>query len=193
MGPSKHELRRALRQARDSIPPELAAAAAEAAAEHLLALPAIARAATVALYAPVRGELDPTPAARRLRARGAAVAYPRVLAGARRLTFHLAGEQELEPGAFGILEPPAQSPAVAVETIDAFVLPGLAFDRAGSRLGWGHGYYDRTLAGPGDHVRIGYCFERQIVARVPRGPTDLPVHHIVTESGTLTPEAWPAG
>src|SRR5690606_17649865 len=113
VGTSKHELRLALRQVRDAIPAELAGPAAEAAAGHLAGLPALAGARTVALYAPVRGELDPRPAAHLLRRRGVALAYPRVRKQERLLGFHLvADEGHMVPGPFGILEPAPDCPAL---------------------------------------------------------------------------------
>jgi 5-formyltetrahydrofolate cyclo-ligase len=184
----KRELRRILRSARDTVPPELAEAAATAAAAHLLALPDLAGARTAALYAPVRRELPSAPAARLLRASGIALAYPRAHVGTQRLSFHLvADERELVAGAFGIPEPAPDLPALPIDAIDLFVVPGLGFDRTGARLGWGHGYYDRTLADAPSRVRIGYCYQHQIVDHVPRGPFDLLMHHLVTEAGWFSP------
>lgn len=183
----KDELRRTYRRLRDTVASSEAAAAADAAAAHLLALPAVARARTIAVYSPVHGELSPGPAVRALRERGVAIAFPRVLAPDRLLTFHLvARDDELEPGAFGILEPAAGAPAVGTGAIDVYLVPGLAFDDAGTRLGWGRGYYDRTLAADRHGVRVGYCYQCQVVPHVPRTDDDLPVQHIVTEAGVTT-------
>ncbi len=185
---AKEELRRAARRIRDAVEPGEARAAAERAAEHLLALPAVKAARRVAVFSSVGSELDCAPAARALRARGVELAYPRVLRGAQRLKFHLVGEDfELAPGAFGIAEPRAGAPAAPVASIDAFVVPGLAFDRGGARVGWGRGYYDRTLAAAPDRLRIGYCFDCQLVPEVPRDRGDLLMHFVVTESGALVP------
>jgi 5-formyltetrahydrofolate cyclo-ligase len=189
---AKEELRRALRGVRDSIAPDRAQDASRAAAAHLLGLPVVARARTVALYAPVRRELDPSPAAVALSGRGVRLVYPRVLRGERRLAFHRMGAvSELAPGAFGILEPPASAELVDVDAIDLFVVPGLAFDATGTRLGWGRGYYDRTLAGHGRAVRIGYCFACQVLDHVPRGPDDLSMHYLVTEEGVRIASSEP--
>jgi 5-formyltetrahydrofolate cyclo-ligase len=185
---AKEELRRAARRIRDAIDPEQAREAAERAAEHLLALPGLAGVRRVGLFASVGSELGSAPAALRLRARGVELAYPRVLVGARRLEFHLvASEAALAPGAFGIPEPATDAPVAPVRSIDAFVVPGLAFDAGGARVGWGRGYYDRTLVAAPDQLRIGYCFDCQLVEHVPRDRDDLPVHVIVTESGALVP------
>lgn len=191
----KDELRRTHRRLRDTVPPDEAIAAAEAAAAHLLALPLMARARTVAAYAPVRGELSPAPAVRALRERGVAIAFPRVLPDEHTLAFHLvAGEHELIAGAYGIREPSPEAPRVGPGEpvpIDVYLVPGLAFDDAGTRLGWGRGYYDRTFASDPHAVRIGYCYQCQVVPSVPRGEDDLPVHHIVTEAGAAVARVAP--
>ena len=180
----KEELRRTARVVRDAIAPEPRRRAAESAAGNLLALPRLTGARRVALFAAVGSELDATAAARGLRARGVEIAYPRVVPGARRLEFHLVGDEgELRPGAFGIPEPAADAPVAPVQSIDAFVVPGLAFDAGGARIGWGRGYYDRSLAAVPGRLRIGYCFECQLVPEVPLEPSDLPMHAIVTETG----------
>jgi 5-formyltetrahydrofolate cyclo-ligase len=187
-GARKEELRRAARRIRDAIPPERRAEAAESAAGHLLALPGLAAARRVALFAAVGSELDAGPAAGRLRARGVEIAYPRVGRASGLLEFCLvADDRELAPGAFGIPEPAAGAAAAPVGSIDAFVVPGLAFDAGGARVGWGRGYYDRALAAAPDRLRIGYCFACQVVDEVPLEPSDLPVHVLVTESGVLVP------
>lgn len=186
---AKDELRRAARRIRDAIPPDRALSAARAAAAHLLDIPAVRAARTVALYAPLPGELDTTPAAEALGRRGVRIAYPRVITSEKRLSFHeiAVPARDLSPGAFGIPEPTSEPEAAGlpVDHIDLYVLPGLAFDRTGTRLGWGHGYYDRTLAAHPAAVRVGYCFACQVTGRVPRGPDDLPVHFLVTEDGAL--------
>ncbi|RYD45106.1 MAG: 5-formyltetrahydrofolate cyclo-ligase, partial [Verrucomicrobiaceae bacterium] len=78
------------------------------------------------------------------------------------LTFHTG--ENLAEGSFGIMEPAEGSPEVAVEEIDAFLCPGLAFDRKGGRLGRGRGFYDRLLAkAREDAVKIGLCHGFQMV------------------------------
>ena len=185
---NKELLRRRAREERDAIPSERRRRAADSAAGHLLRLPGLATARRVAMFAAVGSELDPAAAVLRLRARGVEIVYPRVVRGARRLDFHrVTGESELAPGAFGIPEPAPDAPVAPVQSVDAFVLPGLAFDAAGGRVGWGRGYYDRTLAAAPERLRIGYCFDCQLVGEVPLEPCDLPMHLVVTESGVLVP------
>jgi 5-formyltetrahydrofolate cyclo-ligase len=179
---AKEQLRRTLRRVRDSISPHAAADAARTAAAHALALPPVREARTVALYSAMRGEIDPEPVGRELVARGVRLVYPRV-DRASDLAFHEVAAAGLSPGTFGILEPHASTAAVPLEEIDLFVVPGLAFDASGTRLGWGRGYYDRTLARRPDAIRIGYCFACQIIAHVPREPGDVPMHYVVSEAG----------
>jgi 5-formyltetrahydrofolate cyclo-ligase len=106
---------------------------------------------------------------------------------------HLARIQslsELVPVSFGLLEPPpglARSPARVLAPRDAglLLIPGVAFDRQGGRLGHGKGFYDRLLerAGPGP-LRVALCFECQLVDRVPMVAGDEPVDLVVTEDAT---------
>ncbi|HTJ44150.1 MAG TPA: 5-formyltetrahydrofolate cyclo-ligase [Kofleriaceae bacterium] len=175
----KRELRQTARDARDAIPAATRAAAslaiADAVDRELLAR--LPPQAIVALYAPVASEVDTRPIGLRALARHLRVAYPRVLAP-HRLAFALAAPDELERGAFKIPEPRADAPIVSP---DAFIVPGIAFDRTGARIGWGHGYYDATLAAAPAALRCGVAFESQLVAYVPVDPTDAHVHVVITE------------
>jgi 5-formyltetrahydrofolate cyclo-ligase len=181
----KRALRQAARDARDALPAadrEAASLAISDAVDREILAPLAARTpgAIVALYAPVSSEVDTRAIALHAAARHLRVAYPRV-AGPRKLVFAITTPDELTAGAFRIPEPPADAVAVAPTAIAAFVVPGVAFDRRGARLGWGHGYYDATLATAPAAVRAGVAFESQIVAQVPTGPSDEPVHLIITE------------
>ena len=141
--------------------------------------------AVVALYAAKASEVETIAIDRAARDAGLRVAYPRVLESDRVLAFHVAERTALIAAPFGLIEPSATSPAVGVDAIAAFVVPGIAFDRAGGRIGWGRGHYDATfaLARP-DALRIGLAFECQLVDRVPREAHDASLHFIVTEDAT---------
>ncbi len=155
---------------------------------------------TIAGYVAVaaKGELDPSAALAEAAARGARVALPRVAAEPPRLRFHRADAAPLVPGRFGLMEPAAAAPEVALDDLDLVLVPGLAFDAEGRRLGFGGGYYDGAFgagavdaAAPGAGRRraalIGLCYDFQIVAHCPAGADDVPVDLVVTDARVLRP------
>jgi 5-formyltetrahydrofolate cyclo-ligase len=93
---------------------------------------------------------------------------------------------DLVNGVWGIREPRDDAPQVAMADLDMVLMPGLAFDRSGNRLGYGAGYYDRLLASAlRKPVRVAAAFDCQVVDAVPTGPADQPFHILVTESQLL--------
>ena len=138
----------------------------------------------VALYAAKGTEVETQAIAEHAARRGIALAYPRVVDGVRALTFHEVRADELEVAHYGIREPRADVTPIALERIAAFVVPGLAFDRDGGRIGWGRGYYDVTLAKAPGALRIGIAFDCQLVDHVPRDPHDVAMNIIITEVAT---------
>jgi 5-formyltetrahydrofolate cyclo-ligase len=94
----------------------------------------------------------------------------------------LSGFDELEKGHYGIREPKTDRlRPVPQEEIDAVLIPAVAFDRCGHRVGYGGGYYDRFLPEVPRAARIGAAFACQIVMEIPPDPHDVPVDRIVTE------------
>jgi 5-formyltetrahydrofolate cyclo-ligase len=85
---------------------------------------------------------------------------------------------------WGILEPPEDAPSVPFASVDVVLVPGLAFDARGSRLGFGRGYYDRLLAllGP-DVLRVGVTRDALVVDRLPSDPWDIAMTHLATGNG----------
>jgi 5-formyltetrahydrofolate cyclo-ligase len=142
---------------------------------------------TVAGYVALasKGELDPAPALDAMAIRGAQIAYPRVDAPDAPLTFRRVARGALVAGRFGLLEPPASAPVIPAESLDLVVVPGVAFDGDGGRLGFGGGFYDRTFGGARRAALIGLCFDLQVIARCPTGPGDVRVDAVVTESRVL--------
>lgn len=139
----------------------------------------------VAVYRAKGSEVDTDRIDTAARAHGLVVAYPRVVRDTRILAFHKLTPEGLAPSGFGLYEPNADAPAVEVADIAAFIVPGLAFDRAGGRLGWGRGHYDATFAvASPSALRIGLAFERQLIDRVTREAHDEPLHIIITEVAT---------
>ncbi len=135
LGEEKARLRQRLLARRRALPAAEIEAAGLAAAAVLEACEPLRGASTVALYASLPDELPTRPCFDRLRARGARVLLPRVEAG-RRLAFRaVSAWEELAPGRYGVPEPPEGSEVIAPRRADAVLVPGVAFDPAGSPAG----------------------------------------------------------
>lgn len=170
---------RALRDA--ALDPAARARASHAVRERVLAelpLPG----GVVAGYWPLGSELDVRPLLLHLHEAGRTAALPVSGPKGTPLTFRAwTPDAPLREGRFGIREPAAESPEVVPAVL---FVPLLAFDRRGHRLGYGAGYYDRTLAGlraRGPVLAVGVGFAAQEVDSVPHGPYDQPLDRIVTE------------
>jgi 5-formyltetrahydrofolate cyclo-ligase len=175
--------RRTVLSRRDALSADERSAASDAIAESVNQLLAkLPAGAVVSLYAPKGSEVETVRIDAFARASGLRVVYPRIVDGDRRLAFHEAALDVLVPATFGLREPQANAPAIELADIAAVIVPGLAFDRAGGRIGWGRGYYDATLAHAPAVMRIGLAFECQIIEHVPREPHDAPLHYVVTEA-----------
>jgi 5-formyltetrahydrofolate cyclo-ligase len=134
-----------------------------------------------------RHEVDLRPLGARLLERGVRVAYPAAEPETRALVFRfVTGPEDLELGAFGILEPIARCPEAAPGDLDVIVVPALAVDPRGQRIGYGAGFYDRALprfAPPAVAVAVAYDF--QLLAEIPETPFDFASAWIVTDTRTL--------
>lgn len=171
-----------------------AQAAGEAVARHIRSSPAWRHAATVALYAGLPGEVATATLISAGWTEGRRVLLPRI-AGEGRLVFaeHLP-DVALVGGAFGVSEPAERAPVVDLAEADLILVPGVAFDRRGGRLGRGAGYYDRALAGIGLQAApraaadrgagaprtMGIAFDFQLVDRVPMDEEDVRMEAVVT-------------
>lgn len=158
------------------------AAASAALADHLGAL----HGTVIAGYLPIRTEADPVPAMQYLSGRNR-VCVPVVDGPGRPLSFRAwTPGCALVEGAFGVMVPAEGAPRVP----EVLIVPMLAFDRALFRLGYGGGFYDRTLEALRRHgpVRaIGFAYAAQQAPHLPLEPTDQPLDEIVTEAGVLQP------
>lgn len=177
---TKAALRRRSRAARGDLPAD-ARAHAEAAIHRLLGV-AVPRGPLLA-YAAAGAEVDLDPWLRELLAEGRALHLPRVAGSGLESVAVRDLDADLAPGWRGLREPRAGLAALGTAGLVAVVVPGVAFDRHGGRLGQGGGHVDRFLAGV-DRPRtvvVGVCFEAQMVAAVPREPHDARVDVVVTE------------
>lgn len=180
---TKAELRRKMRARLAAMTPAERAAAGERIAERVWSLPQVAGARTLLLYASLPEEAPTAEIAREARRRGLVVTYPRCLPETREMALHRVGaEEELMPGSYGLLEPGEGCPLLALEEIDVALVPGLAWDRAGRRLGRGAGYYDRLFARPGWRgAPVGLFFALQEAEAVPADAWDRRLDAVVTE------------
>ena len=183
IGAEKRRLRALALARRAAMGDEARRAAALAAAGHALAAIGAPKGRTIALFAPFRDEIDTFPLAAALRADGARLALPVILGRERPLAFRLwQPDDALAPqGAYGIPTPSAEAPEVRPDLV---VVPLAAFDRRGYRIGYGAGFYDRTLAQLRAErpVRaLGYAFACQEVPRAPDEPHDEPLDMMITE------------
>ncbi len=180
---AKAALRRSARSTRDALPPQLRADAADAITARVDegVLAHLPPGALLCLYDGLGSEVPTRDIAARAVARGLELVYPRVRPGGLHLALHRATPATLAPGTWGIHEPGADAPEVNPREIAAVLLPGLAFDLRGNRLGFGRGHYDATFAAAPDRLRVALAFEAQLVDSLPSGPHDLAVHVIVTE------------
>ncbi len=141
----------------------------------------------VALYAATRGEVATDRIRHRCLAGGVHLFYPRVMEDGELSFFRHRDGDGWEVGPFGIREPKAAPGDGGVRGgFDLVVVPGLAFDPGGRRLGQGYGYYDRFLAAlGGTALTVGLAFSWQLVPEVPVDAWDVPVDAVVTEDGIL--------
>jgi len=137
---------------------------------------------SVALYAARDNEVATGEICRAALAVGKVLCYPRVEAGGGLVFRQVSGECDLVCGSFGIPEPLEESPPYSPELLDLILIPGVVFDLEGHRIGYGKGYYDRTvhpLEGAGRLV--GLCYDFQLVDKVAGEPHDVQMDVIITE------------
>lgn len=184
---AKRTLRRMAGERRRALACELdLAATGAAAAEHLFGTVRPEPGIPVSGYWPLDAEFDTRPALVRLDAAGHTVGLPVVVAPGEPLQFRRwSVGLDLVEGAFGVMMPGPAAPPVEPVLL---LVPMLAFDREGYRLGYGGGFYDRTLAlrrAQGRAIAVGIGFAGQEVAHVPRGLYDQPLDWVVTETEAI--------
>jgi 5-formyltetrahydrofolate cyclo-ligase len=181
----KAQLRRAGQARRDALPAEIRKAAAEIIAARAFPL-AIAPGMIASGFMPLKSEINPLPLMRKLTDAGARLALP-VVAGRGKPLIMRSWQwgEPLVPGVWGIREPPPTAPELQP---DILLVPLLAFDRRGHRIGYGAGYYDLTIAqlrAKKPIAAVGIAFAAQEVEIVPRTAFDAQLDLVLTESETI--------
>lgn len=183
---AKAALRRQIGAALAGMPPEQRRADSAKICAGLRELPLWQQAGSVLLFAPMPAEPDIWPLLAEALPAGKTAALPRFAAAMQ--NYVAARIQDLPgdvvSGYFGIREPAARCEEIALNRFDLVLVPGVAFDRQGHRLGRGRGFYDRLLAEVRG-VKCGIAFEEQIAGEVPAGQADVPLDLIVTPSGSV--------
>lgn len=174
--PMKQTLRAEMRRRKREYTVGQKEAMSEAICRHITDMVAWQEARCVLLYHPLPDEVDVRPLLEAGLDAGKVVILPQVVGEDLCLRLYT-GTDSLSVGAFGIMEPTGAL-FVDYEHIDLAVIPGMAFDGAGHRLGRGKGYYDRLLPSLPHAHRIGVCFPFQFVDAVPSLPHDVTMHEV---------------
>jgi len=183
----KAELRKRLRGVRKTTPAEACATRSRALVARLEQHPAVASAKSIALFWPIeaRHEVDLRPLDTTLRARGVRIAYPAIDADTNVMTFRFVDDVSLlDEKGFGFHEPAEGAPEAPA--VDVMIVPAIAVDPTGHRIGYGAGYYDRTIpkyVPPG--VSIAVAYDWQLVAEVPATEHDVRCQWVVTDVRTF--------
>ncbi len=184
--PSKDDIRRKMLQLRSNILGDDHKRRSSQVMQLVMADEEYSSCSRVLAYMPIRNEVSTEDLLSHALGSGKALYLPRVVRDSRELeivrVFDLS--RDLVKGAFGILEPGlALEPADQreIERIELAVIPGVAFDREGYRIGYGAGYFDRFLPRlSGECLTIGVCFKEQLVERLPRDLWDIRVKRVVS-------------
>ena len=177
----KSDLRRKIRAALEKISPAVRTALSAQIRDRLKEQAVWKNAGSVLFFAPRPDELDLWPLLEEALAGGKIAALPRFNPAGKN---YVAGRvqnlrSEIAPGEFGIREPAARCPEIPLSRFDLILVPGVAFDWHGHRLGRGKGFYDRLLANVRG-VICGITFDEQMVNDVPVGPSDVRMNFILT-------------
>ena len=181
----KAALRRTVRRWLAALPSSERRESDRALFAHFLSLPQVEGAKTIfAFWGIPEREPDTGELVRQLAERGKVVGLPRMLPGRGMEVRGYASDRPLVPAAFGLLEPDEQAPLLERAAIDLILVPAVCYDKAGYRLGFGGGYYDRWL----EHFngfRVGMCRNAVLQDKVPTEPHDSRVDLLLTETESI--------
>lgn len=181
---AKRELRSRMRSVRALLPASARAERSRAATQRVIELTEFVGAQTIVAFSAIQKETDPAELLAAARASGKRVGLPRVVEEL--LALHeFRDVSELQEGAFGVLEPSASAPVIAPADVDLVIVPGLAFDVRGHRLGYGRAFYDRLLPSMTKAFRLGFAYDFQLVMELPNDAHDIPMHAIATDQQVL--------
>ncbi|MEY4579233.1 MAG: hypothetical protein RL701_3936 [Pseudomonadota bacterium] len=181
---AKRELRARMRSVRNLVPLAARETRSAAAVARVLELPEFASAGTVIAFSAIQKELDPAAVLAHAITMGKRVGLPCVVED-RLILREQTDPGALVEGAFGVLEPPATAAIIDPQTVDLVLVPGLAFDARGHRIGYGRAFYDRLLPLLPRAFRVGIGFDFQLVPELPNEDHDIPLQCVISDARTL--------
>lgn len=181
---AKRALRKQMRTIRGALPASACDARSTAIQERVVALAELERATTVLSFASIRNEVRTRPIMETVWAAGKRVALPRVVGEA--LCLHLVEpDTSLVDGAFSVPEPPDCASRLEPDDIDFALVPALAVDPRGLRIGYGGGYYDKLLPRLTNACTCAVAYDFQLISEVPELPFDAAVDLVVTDERVI--------
>lgn len=174
----KNEIRDRVKLCRQAISGEQEAEWNDAILKKVLSLKTVRQAFCVYCYVSFRHEAGTEKLIASLLEMGKYVAVPKVV-GKKLVFYALSGKHDLEPGVMGILEPKEDCLRIC-DLCAPVIVPGIAFDREGHRVGYGGGYYDRFFEEEPDHERLAIAYPFQIFDAVPFEPHDKGMDQVIT-------------
>lgn len=173
----KKELRKKIREQKRAMTTQAIEDASRSLARQFFATSYYQNASVIYGYLPYNQEVRTVPILEQALRDGKKVAVPKVYGDTMRFIY-LEDLSQVTPSDMGIPEPVADSPVASDETA-LVLMPGLAFDRQGNRMGYGGGYYDKFLAEEPDHPTVALCYEFQMVDAIPTDDYDIPVNLVL--------------
>lgn len=179
---NKSEVRKEVLKLRRQLSLDEVQALSASITDNILHLPEYKASRVIACYVAKKDEVQTAEILRLALQSGKRAVVPRSDPTLHTLTFHeIHGLDELRPGSFGVLEPAADSTSIPLTATDLVLVPVVAWDSRGNRMGYGMGYFDRVLRNRGTATSAGLAFEVQMHDPLPASPTDIPLDMIVTE------------
>ena len=184
---AKLALRNRMRAVREALPESACELRSGEITKRLFALPELERAETVLAFASIGNEVRTQPSIQAAWAAGKRVALPRVVGAELQLHF-VDSDTVLVEGAFSVREPPETAAQVQPEQVDFALVPALAVDPRGYRIGYGGGYYDKLIPRLGHACTCAVAYDFQLISEVPELPFDVAVDLVVTDERVIRAE-----
>lgn len=180
----KNALRKQMREKRQALSPALHAEKSTMIRQRLEKEAAFNQAKSVLIYLSTPEEVDTHGVVKDLLTKGITVYAPRVKKD-ELILCKIDSWEALEPSAMGILEARGDVPETRVQNVDLILVPGIAFDEHGHRIGYGKGYYDKLLKTVRGY-KVGLAFSEQVISEIPSEAHDVPLDLIITDSSSIT-------